>query len=108
MCDGAAARGESLVGLDADEGVAADAFAALDGLEEEGFGLFGVAVGAGVGAAGAVSSGETQEGAYRGFEIGDEGAVDRDEGVLAGEGAEVWFGRRRGGRHGLTQFTALD
>jgi hypothetical protein len=38
--DGGSARHHLLVGLDADKGIAANAFPAFDGFEEEGFGSF--------------------------------------------------------------------
>ncbi len=95
--DGAALSRETLVGLDADEGIAADAFAAFNGLQKEGFGLF-------LGLCGGVS-GQTQKCADRGFKVGDQSAMDRDECVLPGEAAEVCFGRKGRSRHGLLQFT---
>ena len=52
-----------LVGADADEGVAADAFAAFDRFEHEAFGF---------------AFGEAEEGGDGGFEIGGQAAVDRD------------------------------
>ena len=78
MCG--AAGDHLLVRLDADEGVAADAFAAFDGLQQEGLGLFG---------------GEAQEGGDGGFEVGRDGAVDGHERVGLREGFEVAGGGDR-------------
>ena len=83
-----AARDDALIGLDADEGVASDALAALDGFEQKGLGFAG---------------GETQEGTDGGFEVGDDAAGDGNQGVSAGEVLELgpaWGcpGRLRGGR----------
>ena len=71
-----------LVGLDADEGVAADVLAAFDGFEEEGLG-FGEPSGAG----------DAEEGGDGGLEVGGEGAVDGHEGVRAGEARGSRAGR---------------
>jgi hypothetical protein len=80
--DGVATGGDFLVGLDANEGIAADVLAAFYGFEEEGLGLrLSVAL-----------LGDAEEGGDRGFEVGGDGAVDRDEGVGAGEFAEVGGG----------------
>ena len=62
-----------LVGANADEGVAAYAFATFDGLEHEALGF---------------AFGEAQEGGDGGFQIGGETAVDGDEGVCGGESFE--------------------
>ncbi len=68
-------RDDFFVWADADEGVAAYAFAALDGLEHEAFRF---------------ACGETEEGGDWGFEVGCEAAVDGDEGVSGGESLEVF------------------
>ena len=44
-------------------------------------------------------SGEAQKGADRGFQISDEGSMNWNEGVLAGEAAEVCFSRKGWSRH---------
>ncbi len=68
-------------GADADEGVAADFFSLLDGFEEEGFGLL---------------VGEAQKGGDRGFEVSGERAVERHQGVGAGELQECGAAGERG------------
>ena len=73
--DGASAGDDALVGIEPDEGVAADLLAILNALEEETFGGF--------------PSGP-EEGGHRSFEVRSQGAVDRDEGVLLGEREEVF------------------
>jgi len=67
--DGGAAGDHLLVGLDADEGVPADALAAFDGLEQEGFGLLG---------------GDAEEGGDRGLKVCRDGAVDGHQRVGLG------------------------
>jgi len=89
--EGLPARRESLVGLDADEGVAANALAAFDRFEQEGFGLLRIDV--------LGMPCEAQKGAHRGLEIGNDRAVNRDEGVVLGQGAEVLRSRKRRVRH---------
>ena len=79
-----------LVRLDADEGIAAHVLAALDGLEQEGFGLV---------------VGDAEEGRDGGFQVGGDGAVDGHQGVFAAEAKELaggWSGWRCGGHGVLT------
>jgi hypothetical protein len=80
--DDAAAR------TDANVGVAAEVLAAFDGFEEEALRL---------------CSGDAEEGGDGGFEVGGEGAVERDEGVGTGEAQELGaFGMGRPhGRQGI-------
>ena len=73
--DGCPVRDDAAAGADADVGVAAEVFAAFDGFEEETLGL---------------GCGEAEEGGDGGFEVGGEGAVERDEGVCGGEPLEVF------------------
>ncbi len=72
--DLAAARDDALEGREADEGVAAHLFAALDGLEEEAL---------------ALAPGGAQKGRNRGFEVGHKGAADGDQGVRPAESQEL-------------------
>ena len=77
---------DAAAGADADVGVAAEVLAAFDGFEEEALGLR--------------RQREAEEGGDGRFEVGSEGAVERDEGVGAREAEEVGaFGQRRA--HGL-------
>ncbi len=95
--------GVTPVGLDADKGVAADSFAAFDGLEEKG-------LGGGV-RRGGVWLGEAKKGGDGGFEVGDEGAEDGDEGVGGGEAGEVGEGGAgacRGGDHVISILRTSD
>ena len=71
------ARDHLLIGLDADEGIAADVLAAFDRFEQEGFGLLG---------------GDAEEGGDGRLEVGGDGSVDRDQRVLAAELEEVGGG----------------
>ena len=77
--DGAAARDELAIGLDADEGVAAEVFASFDGFEDEAFGLV---------------CGKAQESGDGSLEIGREGAVERDQCMGACEAQEFRAGRK--------------
>ena len=77
---------DAAAGADADVGVAAEVLAAFDGFEEETLGL---------------GSGDAEKGGDGGFEVGSEGAVERDEGVGAGEAEELGafgMGRPHGSR----------
>jgi hypothetical protein len=79
---------DAAAGTDADVGVAAEMLAAFDGFEEETLRL---------------GSGNAEEGGDGGFEVGGEGAVERDEGVGTGEAQELGaFGMGRPhGRQGI-------
>ena len=75
--DGVAAGGHAFIGVDADEGVAADVLAAFYGFEEEGLG--GVV-------------GDAEEGGDGGFQVCGDGAENGDEGVGLRELLEGGFG----------------
>lgn len=79
--DLASARNDALEWGEADEGVAAYLFAAFDGLEEKALAL--------------LPSG-AEEGRYRGFEVGGEGAADRHQSVFFGERQKFFAGRLDG------------
>lgn len=87
---GATVGCEALIGLNADEGVAANPLPALNRLQKEGLGQILSRLG--------VGSCQAQKGADWGLEIRDEGAVNGDEGVVLGEGGEVPLSRRCGVR----------
>jgi hypothetical protein len=75
---------DAAAGADANVGVAAEVLATLDGFEEEAFG--GLIL---LSSAHALWGGEAEEGGDGGFEVGGEGAVERDEGVGAAEAQEL-------------------
>ena len=73
--DLAAAGHDALERREADEGVTADLLAVFDRLQQEAL---------------ALRPGRAQEGRDRRFEVGRQGAADGDEGVLFGEGQELF------------------
>ena len=75
--DLAAAGDDALIGIEADEGVAAYLFAVFDGFKEEALGGL---------------PGGAEEGGDRSFEVSDEGTEDGDEGVILRESEEVFAG----------------
>jgi hypothetical protein len=65
---------DAAAGTDTDVGVAAEVFTAFDGLKEEAFGLGG---------------GEAKEGGDGSFKVGGQCAIERDEGMGAGQAQEL-------------------